>query len=563
MLLANLSLPNILIDCTADNNVDSLDLTDETKELLLELKCSMSIIALTTQPDSFIRKNKNPYLDTELTTEKIDLGWKKTGDGFADWEADGNSVNQLTHNVSDNFSTDILGEDDVFSQYTWVEKIVGKATRNRFLLPLDDSGVMFEDDKQAARFLKDLKLEEGKAFPINYNTDFNMLTDESFSRIFFYGMGAVLLAKQEEVSDDSEHGPFVVDMPLQELEVRSLYREYGARIHFSADQKVTAIYDYKWGEMVKPGDEGWHKAKMLAKVTAFLLMTAREHLVWSHLICSNDATREMTMKLAPSHPIRRLLSVFTFHATEVNVSAFDMLVPNTSLLHRSAGLKYQSMLDVFDMAYTESNVYEPFSSRTYNPALQKLADEGKFPYITEGSEFYDVVRTFVRSWLLKAGDAATDEQATAFYEGMKESSKGQKYELPEMASEDAMANVLSTIIFTVTGYHELIGHVLDYTSLPSRAGFRLTKKDPSAIDLQSFGNTAIIGASTSVGMPKLMSEFSAFFGKGGAPDWEVAVWKKFQVELEKQSQKVQAADKKRPVEFKYFDPKEFECSISV
>ena len=54
--------------------------------------------------------------------------------------------------------------------------------------------------------------------------------------------------------------------------------------------------------------------------------------------CSNDATRESTLTLAPNHPIRRLLTVFTYHATEVNLNAFDRLVPNTSILHRGTGL---------------------------------------------------------------------------------------------------------------------------------------------------------------------------------------------------------------------------------
>ena len=53
---------------------------------------------------------------------------------------------------------------------------------------------------------------------------------------------------------------------------------------------------------------------------------------------------------------------------------------------------------------------------------------------------------------------------------MKEASKGQAYTLPSMDEPDAMVNLLSTIIFTVTGYHEIIGHVVDYTILPTRAG---------------------------------------------------------------------------------------------
>jgi len=554
------------MDCFIDRrihkSIDDSDLKPETKEILKQLDCSVIILAATKGPDKVIAllNNAQPE-DTDVKTEDINLGWKKTGDGFDEWTP--TSVMKISHTISPNFSTVILGEDDMFTEYTIFEKLQGQAMRNTFLFGLDDSDIPMKDTEEVSALLTDLKFEQGLAFPVSYNTDFNMETDESFSRIFFYGMGCVLLTKQEEVSA-SELGPFVVDMPYQDLKVRKLYREYGARVHFSQDQKVTGIYDYKNEAMFKPGDDGWDKAKTLSKVTAFLLMTVREHLAWTHLIVSNDATRESTLKLSPSHPIRRLLTVFSFRATEVNITAFDKLVPNVSILHRSTGLDYSSAVDMFDMSFKTCDIYEPFSQRTYNPALQKLADKGKFPFITEGSQYYDIVRDFVRSWLEEAGEeAATDKQAADFYKAMKESTKGQKYELPELSSQDAMVNLLTSIIFTVTAYHEMVGHVIDYTELPTRAGFRLTKADPSSIDLQSFLGSAIITASTSTKMPQLMSAFSNFFGAGGAPEWEINVWSNFQDCLVEQSKKVQEGDAKREVEFKYFDPAHFECSVSL
>jgi hypothetical protein len=284
----------------------------------------------------------------------------------------------------------------------------------------------------------------------------------------------------------------------------------------------------------------------------------------THLVASNVATRESTLQLPPSHPIRRLLTIFTFGATEVNLSAFDKLVPNTSVLHRSAGLTYTSMKEVFSMSYATCDIFEPFAERNYNPALQKLSDDGKFPYISQGTEYFEIVRDFVDVWLKKAGVAASDMHARAFYTGCQNASTGQKYVLPSHSSK-SMSDLLSSIIFAVTAYHELVGHVVDYTLLPSRSGFRLTKSDPSEIDLQSFLISNVITASTSTPMPMLMSDFSNFFGAGGAPDWEKGVWSSFKEKLEVQSKKVQNEDAQRPagLEFKYFDPKRFECSVSV
>ncbi len=137
------------------------------------------------------------------------------------------------------------------------------------------------------------------------------------------------------------------------------------------------------------------------------------------------------------------------------------------------------MKAVFSTAYSSSIAYQPFTDREIkNPKLKELVypeGEGelsKFPYLSEGCEFYEIVQNMVREWLDKAGDKANDEYALAFYKAMKQSSKGQLYELPEYI-HDNMVDLLSTVIFTVTVYHELIGYVPDYTAFPDSAGFRI------------------------------------------------------------------------------------------
>ncbi len=567
-----------VIDCCVERQfIDKSNLSEESKEILEEIDDALTQIAATKFPQTFINSNLNAKTDASLDTALVDLGWKKFGHGWSDWRKS-NNVRQIKHTVTSNFSTVILGRDDLFTHYSLAEKWIGKAIRSRFLFSLDDSLAYIKSDEEAMNLMVDLKLNEGQAMPVSYNTNFTMDTDESFSRIFFNGIGAPLIAKQGDVAAEyaDEFGPFVVDMPLQHLPTRDLYKGYGARVHFDENQQVTAIYDYVENELVKPGDgDGtkWEEVKMHAKVTCFTLCTVREHLTWSHLIVSNDATRESTLHLPPSHPIRRLLTIFTYRATEVNLEAFDMLVPKTSLLHRAVSVKYSGMLEIFDMSYTGSIAYQPFPEREIqSEAVKKLIDDGKFPYVSEGTEYYEIVRDLVRDWLDKAGDEASDVYDKNFYDAMQKASVGQTYVLPSMKNPDAMVNLLSTIIFTVTGYHELIGHVVDYTILPSRAGFRIAKKgkgDQTKIDTQAFLNAAIIGASTSKRMPALMGEYGNYIAAGGAPSWEREAWATFQDALAVQSKKVQGADEDRmsnsgnDVEFKYFDPARFECSISV
>lgn len=431
--------------------------------------------------------------------------------------------------------------------------------------PLSDRIVNGLSDEESSRLLKDLYLDEGRGMPKSYNKDFDLQSDESFSRMFFYGIGAPLLAAQKEVSESVAEtlGPFQVDMPIHNLGVRERFRPYGARVHFNANQQVTAIYDYAKGEIYRPNDEeAWNKAKYLAKATAMILATVKEHLVSTHLIVANTATRASTMELSPSHPIRRLLTIFTFRTTDVNTGAFVLLVPENSLLHRGTAFKYDAIKTIFDTSYTESIAFKPFSRRRYIPELTKLSDDNKFPYIDQGTKYYEIVQSFVSEWLKTSGEQAEDEQAMNFYNSVKESTKGQAYEIPDYRTQDDMVDVCSQIIFIATAYHELVGTAVDYSCLPSRAGFRVCENQTSN-DLQSFLIQAIITATTNIGMPPLDSEFDNFFGVGGAPDWEINLWGKFRTELKKQSKLVQDADKSRDVEFKHFDPLNFECSVSV
>jgi hypothetical protein len=383
--------------------------------------------------------------------------------------------------------------------------------------------------------------------------------------MFFYGLGAPLLAAQEQVPESVANmfGPFQVDMPIHNLKVRKGFRPYGVRVHFNANQEVTAIFDYAKEKMLHPTDkEAWNEAKYLAKVTAMVLVTVQEHLVATHLIVANTATRASTIELPPSHPIRRLLTIFTFRSTEVNTGAFALLVPEKSLLHRGTAFTYDAMSQIFDASYTKSVAFQPFSKREYIPELIKLSNQNKFPYIDQGDEFYDIVRSFVCEWLDLSGKYAEDDQAMKFYKSVQETTRGQAYEVPDYRSRSDMIELCSQIIFTVTAYHELVGTVVDYSCLPNRAGFRVCENE-DCNDVQSFLIQAMITATTNVGIPLLNGKFENFFGVGGAPDWEISVWEKFRSTLKEQSKRVQSADLWRDVEFKHFDPQNFECSVSV
>eukprot|EP00551_Chaetoceros_affinis_P006677 CAMPEP_0203670752 /NCGR_PEP_ID=MMETSP0090-20130426/6741_1 /ASSEMBLY_ACC=CAM_ASM_001088 /TAXON_ID=426623 /ORGANISM="Chaetoceros affinis, Strain CCMP159" /LENGTH=563 /DNA_ID=CAMNT_0050535681 /DNA_START=93 /DNA_END=1784 /DNA_ORIENTATION=- len=552
------SLKRNLVISTFDN------LSWTTRKALRKLD-PLTVVTCKVLPPQLENTNADPSTNLDICTTKVDLGWKKVGQNFDQWEKIPN-VKKFYHTVSPKFTTFALGKDDFFGRHTCIDNLINRGMSSTFIFPMQDKDYISPSLEETEQIVKDLTLVEGEALPMSYNSDFDMLSDESFSRTFFYSIFAPLVAAQKPIDPSvrSDLGPFVVDLPLQGLKVREKYRPYGARIHFSEDQQVTAIFDYFLDKFFKPGDEGWNEAKLLAKVTAFTQITAREHLIWSHLILSNTITARSILDLNPSHPLRRLLTIFTYRSTEVNLSAFGQLVGESAILHRACALKYESLEAVFDSAYESCDVYKPFPNHRVAPEIEKLSEEGKFPYLSQGREYYHIVHKFVSEWISTAGEGVIDDQAMQFYNGVKASTEGQAYELPEYSSINDMIDLISQSIFTVTAYHELVGGVIDFVKLPSRAGFRLLADHSGTnIDLQSFLLGMIIGASTAIRMPFLMRPFENYFGSGGAPSWETEVWGKFIQDLQEQSKKVQEEDTKRDVEFKYFDPANFECSISV
>jgi hypothetical protein len=538
---------------------------DDTDQWVVQLMAQMdkyTNLIMTVVPSVLAPKKESGPSDDDVKTDEEEVGWTKIGNGFHDWER----VSVPTVSIRASKQTyEILKVDDYFGDYTFMDEVKGYVIGGEYSFPLEDK-IRFPAEFEMENIMEQTVLK--KALPNSYTDKFDMLSDESFSRMFFYGIGAVLLVKQEQASS-SQFGPFEVDMPLQDLPTRDGFRPLGARIHFDENQVVTAILDHANDKLYTPGKDGWEAAKFLARSSALTLITVQEHLVWTHLILSNSMTKFKILELPPSHPIRRLLTIFTFGTNEVNSAAQDMLLPEFSMLHRAAGFTYDAMEKIFDISYEGSNVFEPFPDRPVNEELVELSENNKFPFLSEGIAYYEIVKELVVQWMSNAEEAGTDSYAVAFYNAMRKSSLGQKYTLP-IYSEGTMIDLLTQCIFTVTAHHELVGYLVDYTDDASHAAFRVSDQDGTRNDLQSYLLTNIIAASTSIRMPKLMADFQFFFGypEGQAPAWERTVWDSFVAMLGDQSIVVQADDQQRIArnpqhQFPYFDPNRLECSVSV
>ena len=530
-------------------------------------------------PNTIISANKEPETNKDIDIydenggeQKFSLGWKSTGEGY-DQQWKKKLIPAISIELAEDLSVKRIRK-DAFTGATPLHEVgILELSKSSVLYPLEDKIAFFNNEAEANQLINDVKLQSIKhdgANPNTYNDWGDQTTDEHLSRFFFHGLGAVLLEQQTGPSTKAELGPIEINMDfMADLAVREGFRPYGATLYFDEDQKVTGIYDTHKEILVKPGDEdAWERAKFLAKSSALALITAREHLLDTHLTGSNYLSFSSIKHLPPNHPIRRLMNIFTYNANRVNDNAMSILVPENGLFHRFTAFEYESMVKVFKTGFATSNIFEPFPKRNMRPELLELSKGDKLPYHKEGCEYYDIVEKFVREWLKEDGDSAKDEFARAFYSEIRDASMGSKYELPEFEKEDAMVDLLSQGIFTVTAFHEIVGTTIDYTSDPWAMAMRVVDDEAgsTAADVQSFMLFLLVTATTGKKVPMLMKPYSNYFGKDGAPKWERKHWKNFMRDLRTQSFRIRRKECgiiRRKPEFKFFDPKRFESSVSV
>jgi hypothetical protein len=265
--------------------------------------------------------------ENDLVSEDVNLGWKKNI--FTGWEWETTRLEEEIIEFSDDIEIPLLKDDDILGELKKINTLIFLAVQTETLFPLSDSTFKLESDEEAKMIREELLMAPGEASPPLYQPWDEMASDEAMSRIFFYGIGSPLLMNQSPNNHTkyADLGPFVVDLDLSEVEVRPGFRPYGFRAHFDADQKITAIFDYVTNKLVQPGDgDAWEVAKYAMKQTVFTVVTAREHLFWSHILVSNIMTRTKTVSLPPTHPIRRLLTVFSFRTNYINNNARESLV---------------------------------------------------------------------------------------------------------------------------------------------------------------------------------------------------------------------------------------------
>eukprot|EP00039_Didymoeca_costata_P015074 m.251498 g.251498 ORF g.251498 m.251498 type:complete len:1031 (-) comp16149_c0_seq9:132-3224(-) len=464
----------------------------------------------------------------------------------------------------------MIKQDQFLGKLPLVKAQLLKYLRNQTFFPLVDviNNCSPQEEKVALMHSGVLQV-----FPHKNHNWIEYRSDAALSRFFFYGVGTVYLRDTD--TDEAEHGMFVCDLShLAKLEVREQFAQYGYKLFFDEKMKPTKILDCSIESdedkytIAAEGSEEWEQAKFRVRQAAALDVTAVEHLLNTHLLCANAVVTNMMLHLPVDHVMHRFLTVHTFRTAYINQSALESLIPERSLFHRQSALQYRTgVVRLLGNGVTQSEVWKPYPDREIGTNLKTLMDAGKLPVRKFGIDYYRVVEQYVIDWVGRAyGDEAqlkNDETFRKFYVAVQETTQQQKYSLPVDFNQKNVVDMLTQFVFTVTGYHELVGSISEF--LTSKEGYGLrARATGSLMDFQCHAIGSALIATTSTPTPPLMSDFRRFYGKGqNAKAWEVIVWGRFQDNLKRLAKDMEQENKNLPHPVNSYNPDFLECAVSV
>eukprot|EP01134_Creolimax_fragrantissima_P008296 CFRG8296T1 len=463
-------------------------------------------------------------------------------------------------------TVDLIEKDQFLGPVQAKKYVLLKTLQDGLVFPLED--VVVQGTEQEVKVALD-HVGVLQTFPKQNHQWDEFSSNAAFSRFFFYSAGSVTLAErsEEEIASDT-FGPFVVNLEhLKDLQVRPGFEKYGYKAYFSEEQQPTCIEDSSTGEKYRPDHYNWEQMKFRVRQSATMQLTGINHLLATHFIVANGVTTSMALNLPVHHIIHRFCTVHTFRTAYVNNSAMYSLIPERSLFHRQTALTAEAQVKLLEEGFKKCDLWRPCPEQPIGHRLKKLSDEDKFPVHKHSVLYHAVVERYVKNWLDKAytedsyllGDAAL----RAFYAGVQSSTQQQAYVLPIEFNRANLQSMLTQFVFVATGYHELVGSIVEFLQtvlgLGMRAGIGAVQTD-----VQCYAIGCALIATTSLRTPALLNTFDRYYGQGkGAQSWETSVWNTFQDELKDFSKLVKDINKNEKYPLHSFDPDNLECAVSV
>lgn len=199
--------------------------------------------------------------------------------------------------------------------------------------------------------------------------------------------GEVPCAYPGELPSDTE---YVIDLSvMSKYEVRGEFAKYGAAAFFDRHRTLIAVYvcdidgagqpafpigGPRGAALVRPSrlggesESAWEFAKWALRCTLVSFCTLRDHLCWCHWLVSNRVCIAAREELGHEHPLRRVLTMFTFRTATINYVSASTLMAENMLLHRASAFTIAGMTDGFKDCVANF-IFKPFPEEMAGKAM--------------------------------------------------------------------------------------------------------------------------------------------------------------------------------------------------
>lgn len=429
-------------------------------------------------------------------------------------------------------------------------------------MPCEDE-ISFFDSVEEGIIVGDLTMKD--VLPLCTEKFEDLISDDAMSMIAFWGIGQVFLAGKPD-------GGFECDLTLLDsFAVRPKFERYGARAVFDKAGNIESIFWSHGNCVVKPGEgKKWEHAKWAWKASLGAAVTAVTHLVQLHWIVVNATHVACRQELGANHPVRRALKIFLYNTGGVNFGSTMSLYPKDSFLHRMSALEYDGLvaaINAGDASFKYQTHPEFVKSKNLGPEM-----EAKIPICVDGIKVWDAYHKFFDGYvrLYYADDkAVTDDKELNAYWACIENRCGlgspYKYGLPPL-SLAALVDQITHHAFQATCWHEFVGAIVHYLTTPEGLATKIIP-DVEVMDCQTFFQGLCLIGLTGTKQPAIMSDWTHLFlddKKKETVALHAQLIKDFEdlsEWIEKENAKAPCPSRRRKVES--FNPKHFECSVSV
>ena len=418
-------------------------------------------------------------------------------------------------------------------------------------VPLDDRTALWDSPEQCLSALTEVL---GDSLPTPRVEWQPPSAPGAFARFVLQGLGAHRVERRAD-------GRFVLQMDdLASLAVRPGMARYGGDALISADGHTEGI---RFGDrLIEPNSAEWAHASFVFRTSTLVKVTVADHLGFTHFGLSNALALATRRWLAPTHPLRCLLKPFIFRTPAINHASLYTLIPRGALVHRASALQWSSLQALYRGVFQVPPL-EPVDAylrvKGMHPGELSAEQQLRSPFSVDGLAFQHALTDFLadafdRSPALRgAFDGEHRRQTRAWLSGLGETLP---IDLPNLGA-DTLQQLLSGILFVVSGLHSHVGHVAPYIRHPGFAAGRVLE-GAVVSDRQNSMQMAIVVAATGLQVPVIAADLSTAMPDAGARD----AADRLRLRMNALQNEIVQRNRARSQPYRAFLPGSMPCSVS-